>query len=179
MLDSGERQNYDTGAVRDTAKGKPRIDLFSYYMFTDLLQHEGYDEVLNDWARFKKFGTKDYLYTVFMTTCEKELLSITEGITRVSFWLAEGAKKYSERNWEAGIPVSRVVESADRHLVKWMDEEDDEDHFAAFLCNIMFIYHYKCLIEDGYMDECIDDYPYTDKLVKRVKAPMKTAVNNG
>jgi hypothetical protein len=29
MLDSGKRETFETGAVRDTAEGKPRFDLFS------------------------------------------------------------------------------------------------------------------------------------------------------
>lgn len=164
MHDSGKRQDFGTGAVRDSADNKPRIDLFSSYMFKDLMAIDGFDDVALYWFYFKEKGTKNYLYDTFYACCKKEKISIAEGIKRTSYWLYLGALKYKERNWEAGMPVSRVVASADRHLLSWVNGEKDEDHFAAFLCNIMFIYHYKCLISNGYMDTSIDDYPYIDPI---------------
>jgi len=39
VVDSGERQEFGTGAVRDTQDGKGRFDLLPYYAVTRLAQH--------------------------------------------------------------------------------------------------------------------------------------------
>jgi hypothetical protein len=51
--------------------------------------------------------------------------------------MAEGAKHYGERNWEKGIPQEVFKESAARHYVQWMNNEEDEDHAAKLIFNIM------------------------------------------
>jgi len=48
-----------------------------------------------------------------------------------------GAKKYSDRNWEKGLPISNFMDSGLRHLLKYMDGMDDEDHLAAAAWNIL------------------------------------------
>lgn len=47
-----------------------------------------------------------------------------------------GAKKYSDRNWEKGIPAHSFADSAMRHFVKYMDGWDDEDHLIAAIWNL-------------------------------------------
>ena len=47
-----------------------------------------------------------------------------------------GAIKYEERNWEKGIPCHSFADSAMRHLVKYMDGWDDEDHLIAAIWNL-------------------------------------------
>lgn len=39
VVDSGKRQEFETGAVRDTQEGKGRFDLLPYYAITRLAQH--------------------------------------------------------------------------------------------------------------------------------------------
>jgi hypothetical protein len=39
VMDSGERQEFDTGSIRDTRKGKGRFDLLSPISITRLAQH--------------------------------------------------------------------------------------------------------------------------------------------
>lgn len=48
-----------------------------------------------------------------------------------------GANKYADRNWEKGIPISVMVDSAMRHLLKYMDGQTDEDHLTAVAWNIL------------------------------------------
>lgn len=56
----------------------------------------------------------------------------------------QGAIKYGERNCEKGIPVSSLIDSAFRHLSKYMQGMRDEEHLAAALWNIAFaVYHEK------------------------------------
>lgn len=39
ILDSGKRQEFQTGSVRDTSEGKGRFDLLPYYSIMKLAQH--------------------------------------------------------------------------------------------------------------------------------------------
>jgi hypothetical protein len=110
MHDSGERQQFTTGAVRDTAGDKPRIDLIS------------------------PFAKR-----------------------RLGEWLRKGASKYSERNWEKGMPISRVLASLERHLTAYEAGENDEDHMAAVMCNAMFVLHYEEMIQRGVLPAELDD----------------------
>ena len=47
-----------------------------------------------------------------------------------------GAIKYSDRNWEKGIPAHSFVDSALRHIFKYMDGQTDEDHLIAAIWNL-------------------------------------------
>jgi hypothetical protein len=58
-------------------------------------------------------------------------------IIRLSKHYEAGCKKYSERNWEKGIPIHSYVDSATRHLLKYLDGQTDEDHLAAAAWNIL------------------------------------------
>ena len=48
-----------------------------------------------------------------------------------------GAKKYGDRNWEKGQPTSVLMDSALRHLFKYLDGWKDEDHLSAATWNIL------------------------------------------
>lgn len=61
-------------------------------------------------------------------------------ITRCAELLGRGAKKYDPRNWEKAngeAELQRFKESAMRHLIQWINGEDDEDHSAAVFFNLM------------------------------------------
>lgn len=90
IKDSGNRREFDTGAVRDMEEGKGRCDL--------------------------------------LPAC---------AILRLSKHYENGAKKYEERNWEKGIPISSFIDSGMRHLLKYMDGQTDEDHLVAATWNLM------------------------------------------
>lgn len=58
-------------------------------------------------------------------------------ILRVARHFEAGAKKYDDRNWEKGIPVGSFIDSAIRHLMKYLDGQVDEDHLCAAGWNIL------------------------------------------
>lgn len=64
-----------------------------------------------------------------------------EMLFRLARHYENGAEKYSERNWEKGIPNSRCIDSAMRHLLKYLAGYKDEDHLAAVIWNISTIMH--------------------------------------
>lgn len=60
-----------------------------------------------------------------------------------------------DRNWEKGIPFSRYIDSAKRHLNKFVMGMEDEDHLAAAAWNIFAIMHHEELEQTN-----LDDMPH-------------------
>ena len=54
-----------------------------------------------------------------------------EALVEVSKHCEEGALKYGERNCEKGIPIHSLIDSAFRHLAKYMMSMKDEPHLRA------------------------------------------------
>lgn len=76
-------------------------------------------------------------------------------LERLAKWYELGAQKYSNRNWEKGMPLSRLVDSAERHLNKFKMGLADEDHAAACAWNLFAIMHFQELGRDD-----LDDLPH-------------------
>lgn len=57
-------------------------------------------------------------------------------LMRLAKHYENGCKKYGDRNWEKGIPCHSFADSALRHLVKYLDGWDDEDHLIAAIWNL-------------------------------------------
>jgi hypothetical protein len=76
---------------------------------------------------------------------------------RLGNWLRDGAAKYSERNWEKGLPQTRTLGSLKRHILAYELGETDEDHLAAILCNAMFLTHIDEGILRGIYPVGLDD----------------------
>jgi hypothetical protein len=56
---------------------------------------------------------------------------------RLSKHYEAGAKKYGRLNYQKGIPISVFMDSALRHIYKYLDGERDEDHLSAAAFNIL------------------------------------------
>lgn len=112
LKDSGGRQTFETGAVRDTASGKPLFELLPSWS-------------LMAWA-----------------------------------WIMEsGAKKYAARNWEKGMPMSRYLASAHRHLELYRMGFRDEPHLWQALWNIGGAIHTSILVHIGVYPREFYDMP--------------------
>ena len=82
---------------------------------------------------------------------------------REGAWLAVGAEKYGERNYEKGMPISECVASLIRHVEAYKLGSTDEDHMAAIRTNAGFILHFEEEIKAGRLDPELDDMPrYAD-----------------
>lgn len=77
------------------------------------------------------------------------------GLERLAKWYELGAQKYAPRNWEKGMPFSRYLDSAERHINKFKMGMTDEDHLAAAVWNLMCIIHHE---ELGQTE--LDDLPH-------------------
>lgn len=83
---------------------------------------------------------------------------------RIAKWFEAGAKKYAERNWEKGIMFSRYLDSAKRHINKFQQGDDSEDHLAAACWNLMCIMHHQ----EMYEEDRLNDLPNYHK-IKQMK----------
>ena len=58
-------------------------------------------------------------------------------LNRVMKRYLDGAEKYGYNNWKNGMPLSVYFDSAQRHLQAWWQNDQDEDHAAAVVWNIL------------------------------------------
>ncbi len=78
---------------------------------------------------------------------------------RIGHWLAAGAKKYGERNYERGIPISRRIASLHRHLLQYQMGDRSEDHLAALAVNAMIVLHVEEMVRRGLLPPSLFDMP--------------------
>jgi hypothetical protein len=71
-----------------------------------------------------------------------------QALMRLARHYEAGAKKYSDRNWEKGMNISRYADAAMRHLVKYIAGFNDEDHLAAVAWNVFSIMHHENKLPD-------------------------------
>lgn len=83
----------------------------------------------------------------------------TYPLRRLAMHYYNGMEKYGERNWEAGQPLMRYIESAFRHFEDMRAGKIDEDHASAVLWNIMGYMATEQWIKDGVLEESFDDRP--------------------
>lgn len=76
----------------------------------------------------------------------------------------EGALKYGERNVDKGLPQHSLVDSAIRHLVRYIHGETDEQHLRAAAWNILW-----ALEQETTHPELID-LPGRDRLTLEVRS---------
>src|SRR5579859_7586175 len=67
----------------------------------------------------------------------------TRAVRRVAKHYEDGGAIYGFRNWEKGMPFSRLVDSAKRHIDQFIEGETTEDHLAAAVWNIFGIMHFQ------------------------------------
>lgn len=58
-------------------------------------------------------------------------------IQRLALVYEKGGKRYGDRNWEKGQPLSRYLDSALRHLFQVLEGNDDEDHAGHAAWNVL------------------------------------------
>ena len=77
-----------------------------------------------------------------------DLLQV-QALKRVAVVLEGGAVKYDPRNWEKGIPISRMFDSAMRHLSQAIQGKQDEDHLGQAVWNLLCVMEYEERYKDG------------------------------
>ena len=139
IKDSGNRREFDSGAVRDMGDDKGRCDLLPL----DIIGDHFNDEILLAIDNYIRLGDKVFLWGAIEMFCRKayedgpKCDSRYTGILEVAKHYEDGAKKYEERNWEKGIPLHCYIDSAVRHYLKWLRNDEDEPHDQAFIWNLL------------------------------------------
>lgn len=156
ILDSGERFEFETGAVRDMQEGKGRLDLVPFDVAVDIMA--GYDVagVFYYMKEFENTGNYGNLLRCIEDFARARAWALPTLMLEVSKHFEDGAKKYGEWNWQKGLPVKCYVNSAIRHYLKWLRGDEDEPHDRAFVWNLI-----ACLWTCKHKPE-LNDYRRTD-----------------
>lgn len=161
LKDSGNRTEFAGGAVRDMAP-KGRCDLLPWEEVYFILEEDfkssqeelfvryfaySMNTLTHKIEDFENFNNKDFqeLNFLIIKLLRKSLRYFygdkTEGILEVAYHYEDGAKKYSSRNWERGLPLYCFLDSAGRHFLKYMRGDADEPHDRAVIWNLLGFSH--------------------------------------
>jgi len=157
LKDSGDRREFESGAVRDMSEGKGRCDLLPAAALLRISRYRANTRRLNNDISFRSMlddsltrlmfyldgetnhdhlcaAACDLIDAMYME--EKKSIDILKyssypacALLRLSKHYEAGAVKYAPRNWEKGLPI--------RHLLKCVDGQTDEDHLVAAAWNII------------------------------------------
>jgi hypothetical protein len=149
IKDSGERREFDTGAVRDIQTGKGRPTLMPLRVVAKLLSDKMQgDPIMEHIAAFTESQNTMHLYLALVEFAVWAYEDTVETmILEAAIHYEMGCAKYGEDNWKKGIPVNCYLDSAIRHYLKYHRGDTDEPHHRAFTWNIM-----SCIWEVDYHD---------------------------
>ena len=139
ILDSGNRREFESGAVRDIQEGKGRCDLLPLDIVAEYLS----DPVIDDIESFLRTGEVENLYEALSGFVELHFdkagcfKNDMDMLLEVAIHFEEGAKKYGDNNWRKGIPVRCYIDSGVRHYLKFLRGDRDEPHHRAFCWNLL------------------------------------------
>ncbi|MCQ2308098.1 MAG: DUF5664 domain-containing protein, partial [Bacteroidales bacterium] len=161
IVDSGERREFSTGAVRDIQEGKGRCDLLPLDVVASIYEINGNDEiadVLDLIHEYCKNGDSKILCSAIRIFIDENIKKHpSTAFLELSRHFEEGALKYGEYNWQKGIPTHCYIDSAVRHYLKYKRGDDDERHDRAFLWNLVC-----CIWTCEHMPE-LNDYKKTSE----------------
>jgi hypothetical protein len=136
ILDSGERREFSTGAVRDITEDKGRCDLLPLEEVVSLFNADFEDiSPLESLARYQNTKNPAFISNAIVSFCKMKGWDLPTAMLELSIHMADGAKKYGEWNWQKGIPTHSYIDSATRHLLKVIRCDTDERHDRAFIWN--------------------------------------------
>lgn len=137
IKDSGDRREFESGAVRDMQAGKGRCDLLPLLEVADLLQG---DPVIKAIHMYQQAGNVESLKSAISIFCVQRDWSYVQAMLELAKHFEQGAKKYGDRNWEKGIPEWAFINSGIRHYLKWLGGWNDEPHDRAVIWNLMCLW---------------------------------------
>ena len=158
LKDSGNRREFETGAVRDMAEGKGRCDLLPLDVIEEYLD----DEILMYISSFQKHDNINSLYCDIDAFKEHFNDNEYTMFLEVAKHFEDGAKKYGDNNWQKGIPVKFYIDSGVRHYLKFKRGDTDEPHDRAFVWNML------CAIWTTIHHPELDDYRHAEYTVRYV-----------
>lgn len=148
--DSGKRQQFETGAQRDTDEGKPRYEEIPFRLLDVIQQRYGGSPIHID---------AHNPIEVEADADQRHDLIPKIALDRLAALYARGAKKYDDNNWQKGIPTRRVFGSLLRHAFLWFYGDTSEDHLAAVIWNAITLLWTEREIAYGRKDLTLDTRP--------------------
>jgi hypothetical protein len=111
----------------------------------------------------KDSGTRSEFFTGAVRDCQEnkgrmDLLPV-RAIIELAKHFEAGSNKYGDRNWEKGINLSRYMDSALRHAMKFLRGDRDEPHLEAACWNLMCCLDTMKRIEEGLLPKELNDIP--------------------
>jgi len=138
IKDSGNRREFESGAVRDIQEGKGRCDLMPLDVVAGFFTCDSNPcKVLQHIYEFTNTGETIWLGRALDDFNEESYKNNRTMILEVSKHFEAGARKYGENNWQKGIPTHCYIDSAVRHYLKWLRGDKDEPHDRAFVWNLL------------------------------------------
>ena len=138
IKDSGDRREFETGAVRDIPEGKGRCDLMPLDIVNAIICDDVLDDdVLLNIEIYKESKSRKALKEALKIFVTHYYVTPEDAFLEVSKHFEAGAEKYGEYNWQKGIPIHSYIDSAVRHYLKHRRGDKDEPHDRAFVWNMM------------------------------------------
>lgn len=137
IKDSGKKEEFSTGAVRDIQVGKGRCDLLPLDIVAEFMTSKTDKDVLELFAEFQDSGDYKCLVNAAAKFADEYFADRETAVLEYAIQLENGAIKYGPRNWQKGIPLDRYVDSGIRHYMKHLRGDSDERHDRAALWNML------------------------------------------
>lgn len=159
LKDSGNRRIFETGAVRDMDENKGRCDLLPLDIVNEMIRlHSQFPEqpivsvtdILRGIEEYQDSSRSTYtratalfesIYSFIPFTVwskyENKQAKMSALLLDLAKHFQDGARKYSDNNWKRGIPTNVFMDSALRHLFKFLRGDTDEPHDRAFVWNLV------------------------------------------
>lgn len=80
-------------------------------------------------------------------------------LRRIAGVYERGSLAKGVRNWELGLPISRCLDSAIRHIYQYIEGLRDEDHLAQAAWNLCASIHMEEMVERGRLPKELNDMP--------------------
>lgn len=100
------------------------------------------------------------------------------GLLRLAVHYENGAKKYGDNNWRKGQPAHEYLNSAMRHLARFIAGENSEDHLSAVAWNVFGLIYTIDEVEKGNLPyELIEklDTQHVERIKKNIHARWKNS----
>lgn len=150
LPDSGTRDMFSTGAVRDADTSKGRMDLVPMDLIGEILEFDA--KTTGDEYNDKSEVAHMVLEALEKSVWNKDIRAamgafiefgiyafgnLENAVLELAIHFRDGAAKYSARNWQKGIPLHRYIGSAGNHVLKWHRGDQEERHDRSTLWNLL------------------------------------------
>ncbi len=136
VKDSGKRQDFSSGAVRDTQDGKGDYSALPLGWVHDLVKQMQIRNQPSD---------------------RVDLLPVEE-LLRLASVYGKGSQKYGDFNWQRGMPMSRYASSIQRHLKDFALGDASEDHLMQAAWNCFAMAWTETAVRAGRLPRELGDY---------------------